>query len=230
MDYEPGHIEHVRQSDLTVVIPSIAFHKLHNEFGDKVQRLPQLSWRHSYEAMEKTGCVEPPELSAIPRPRLGYIGNLAGRVSVPLLHEVLLNHPEWQFLSVGDRKWLPLPNEHVVSWRSQSALREIVDGLDIGFMPYDCADAKNLHCVPLKLFDYFAKGIPVVSTPIVHLSEYKELVYLGATGNELAEAISAALSEPAESPKRAKRKAIARSHSVESLSPLVAMILEGVAH
>jgi hypothetical protein len=142
----------------------------------------------------------------------------------------LLKHPEWQFLSVGDSKWLPLPNEHVVSWRSQSELLEIVGGLDIGFMPYDCADSKNLHCVPLKLFDYFARGLPVVSTPIVHLSEYKDLVYLGATGNELAEAISAALAEPAESPKRAMRKAIARKHSVENLSQLVTTILLTAAH
>ena len=221
MDYElPLQIEHVQQSDLTLAIPSIAYRKLKEQFGEKVRLLPQFSLLD--DAVPKNQFPEPSELSKIPRPRLGYLGNLLGRASVTLLHEVLSKHPEWQFLSFGIKKWLPLPNEHVLPWHSQKDLLAVLDGLDIGFMPYDCADPKNLHCVPLKLFDYFARGMPVVSTPIVCLSEYADLVYIGATANQLEDAISLALLEPAQSPKRAKRRAIAAEHSVHNLSRLLA--------
>jgi hypothetical protein len=85
-------------------------------------------------------------------------------------------------------------------------------------MPYYCYDEQALHCVPLKLLDYFAFGIPVVSTPIVHLWDYEDLIYFGDTAEELALAVKAALSEPIDSPKRTARVEIARKHSLESLA------------
>jgi glycosyltransferase involved in cell wall biosynthesis len=92
-------------------------------------------------------------------------------------------------------------------------------------MPYDCGIPKNLHCVPLKLFDYFACGMPVVSTRIVFLQEYEDLVYLGSTADELADAISQALTEPADSPKRGRRIAVAREHSIGRSAQFLASIL-----
>jgi hypothetical protein len=93
-------------------------------------------------------------------------------------------------------------------------------------MPYDCANPYNLHCVPLKLFDYFALGMPVASTPIVAIQEYGGLVYAGGTANELADAISLALRESDDSPKKAKRVAVAREHSVENVSEILRVILD----
>jgi hypothetical protein len=226
VDYELELLrEHVRESDLALVIPEAAFKELSERFGPKVRKIPQLSYIDD-SVGSPNGMLESPELSTIPRPRLGYLGGLTGRVSLPLLRETLSRHPEWQFLSIGTRKWLPLVNEHVLPWRSREDLVGLLTGLDIGFMPYDCAIPKNLHCVPLKLFDYFARGMPVVSTPIVFLREYDDLVYLGSTPDELADAISEALMEPADSLKRAKRIAVAREHSIERSAQILASILD----
>jgi glycosyltransferase involved in cell wall biosynthesis len=93
-------------------------------------------------------------------------------------------------------------------------------------MPYDFQNPYNLHCVPLKLFDYFAVGMPVVSTPISVLREFSDLVYIGATADELAEAISLALKEDVQSSKKAKRMAIARQHSVENISSMLKGIID----
>jgi hypothetical protein len=224
MDYEPPlSIEHVQQADLTLAIPDIAFRELTEIFGDKVKLIPQLASRDS---VDLNGPRKLDEISRIARPRMGYLGNLAGRTSIQLVNEFLLEHPEWQFVSFGSTKWLPLANEHVLPWCSQNQVPAVLEALDVGFMPYDCTDPKNLHCVPLKLFDYFSRGIPVVSTPIVHLREYENLVYLGATANELADAVSQALAEPADSPKRAARIAVARKHSIENLSRPISRLLE----
>jgi hypothetical protein len=227
MDYEPPiSIEHVQQADLTLAIPDIVLRELTERFGNKVRLISQFASR---ENVDLNGPRELHDLSRIPRPRMGYLGNLSRRISIQLLNELLVEHPEWQFVSFGSTtKWLPLANEHVLPWYSQNQMPAVLEALDVGFMPYDCSDPKNLHCVPLKLFDYFSRGIPVVSTPIVYLREYDDLVYLGATANELADAVSHALAEPAESPKRAARMAVARKHSIENLSRPISRVIEEV--
>jgi hypothetical protein len=93
-------------------------------------------------------------------------------------------------------------------------------------MPYDCINEKNLHCAPLKLLDYFLAGLPVVSTPTIPLWEFKELLYFGDTATEFADAVEAALAEPANSPKRERRVEVARSHSTEALGRRLEEILD----
>jgi hypothetical protein len=221
MDYELDlMMEHVSLSDLTLAIPLLAYEELKQKFGEKIKLLPQFSALDGSDFPARLS-PESPALSGISRPRLAYLGDMARRTSIPLLQEVLSRHPEWQFLSFESRKWLPLPNEHVLPWRTQKELSTITAGLDAGFMPYDCSVPKNLHCVPLKLFDYFACGLPVASTPISCLSEYEDLVYVGATAEQLADAVSLAVNEPADSPKRAKRKAIAEKHSIVNVSRIL---------
>ena len=92
-------------------------------------------------------------------------------------------------------------------------------------MPYDCSDDKNLHCFPLKLFDYFNAGTPVVSTPVLSLRDYSDVVYFGETARELAEAVGEALSEPRSSPMRLRRQEIARAHTTEVLGKRLEEVL-----
>jgi hypothetical protein len=226
MDYELElQIEHARESDITLSIPHAAYQELHAKFGDKVKLLPQFS-AHEDANGAKGRLQDPSVLVRIPRPRLGYLGNITGRISVPLLAEILTEHPEWHFVSFGKTNGLSLSNAHVLPWQSRREASAILDGLDVGFMPYDCSDPKNLHCAPLKLFDYFARGIPIVSTPILYLRQFEALVYLGTTPRELADQISEALAEPLQSPKKAKRQAIAQKHSIDNLSRLLVTLLD----
>jgi glycosyltransferase involved in cell wall biosynthesis len=229
MDYELEiQMEHVQQSDLTFAIPRAAFQELKVQFGDKIRLLPQLSIIKNGQA--RGSFRESSELFKIAKPRLGYLGNLVGRASLPLLRELLSKHPEWNFVSFGTQKTLQLPNEHVLPWRPQEELQAVLAGLDIGLMPYDCASPYNLHCVPLKLFDYFALGMPVVSTPILAIREYDDLVYAGQTADELADAIMLALREADDSLKKAKRIAVAREHSIENISGTLWKIIEESLH
>jgi hypothetical protein len=113
MDYEPPlSIEHVQQADLTLAIPDIVFRELTRTVGKKVKLIRQFASR---DGVGLSGPRELHELSRIPRPRLGYLGNLSGRTSIQLLKELLVEHAEWQFVSFGSTtKWLPLGNEHVL--------------------------------------------------------------------------------------------------------------------
>jgi hypothetical protein len=120
---------------------------------------------------------------------------------------------------------LNLPNAWDIKWTNPATLAAQVRSFDLGIMPYDCFDDRNLHCAPLKLFDYFMAGVPVVSTPIISLWEYQDLVYLGDTSEELSRAVVFALEEPQSSPKRKRRIEVAMAHSTAVLGQRLEAIL-----
>ncbi len=233
MDYElPDQLDHVRLSNITLAIPEAAFLELRRSFGAKIRKLPQFAAPNFADAEDSNATqLQANEFSNIPTPRLIYLGNVEGRVNLELVKQVLDLHPEWHFISFGPTNRLVQSNSHVLPWVPQNGWANLlpVNGT-IGFLPYDCADPKNLHCVPLKLFDYFARGLPVVGTPITYLREFPELVYVGNTVEELSEAIHLALEEPEDSPKRKKRLLVASEHSIDNLSRILSPLLaqEGV--
>jgi hypothetical protein len=214
MDYpEPYQYELIELSDQTLVIPKSVFHELKARYGDKIHWIPQSIHLPTAERQDNGARNEPAQLAAVPRPRLGYLGPIFARLNLSMLREFLTQNRNWHFVYFGGSDDLQLPNAHAMTWQSPEELPGFVASFDVGMMPYDCSDKKNLHCSPLKLYDYFLAGLPVVATPILSLSEYKDLIYSGATSRELSDAVFRALEEPADSPKRLLRMAVARGHS-----------------
>jgi FkbM family methyltransferase len=205
-------------SDATLVIPPSVFHQFRAKFGPKVHLIPQSVDFSALAQVARNGSPEPAVFDGIPHPRLGYLGPAHDRLNNPVLLELLRSHPEWHFVSIGPQAIFPIPNAHALPWGGPEEVARYAGALDIGFLPYNCYQERQLHCVPLKLFEHFALGTPVVATLMVHLWEYSDVVYLGDTASELAVGIEAALNEPPDSPKRAARIEIARSHSIESLA------------
>ena len=225
MDYpEPCQREHIELSDLTLAIPQSVFHQLRTKYGNKIARIPQVTRTSNARGENCTNLGASDEFAAIPRPRLGYIGPVTDRLNLRVLESLLTARPDWQFLHFGAEKCLPLPNVHVMAWHSPEKLHDVIANLDVGLMPYDCYSNKNFHFMPLKVFDYFSIGLPVVSTPIVNLWEFSDTIYFGDDADELSRAIQSALDEPAGSPKKSARIAIAQEHSIEGL----AHVLQGI--
>lgn len=223
-DYpEPGQHRHIELSDLTLTLSKTVFHQLKAKYGEKIALIPQVRWHSNGTARAAGAAVH--ELSSIPRPRLGYLGLVSDRLNLRVVERLLVAQPEWHFVHFGESRCLELPNVHAIAWRDQAALNGVIDNLDVGFMPYDCHSNKNFHCMPLKLFDYFLRGLPVVSTPIVNLWEYSDTIYFGDDVADLARAIQSALEEPPDSPLKARRIAIARESSIESLAQALERVL-----
>ncbi|MGB6484592.1 MAG: hypothetical protein WBE86_13990 [Candidatus Acidiferrales bacterium] len=226
MDYpEPGQERLIELSDLTVLIPKSLHEGLKAIYGSKIRIIPQVTRLFDSGNAESGTSPDAKDLVQIPRPRFGYVGPVERRLNLRLLGQVLRAHPEWQFLHFGTSKCLPLNNVHVLAWREPQRLKEVVANLDLGLMPYARDDNRNLHCMPLKLLDYFALGKPIASTRILNLLEYSDTIYFGDDADELCYAIDLALEEPADSPLRPKRMAIARENSIETLANVLAEIL-----
>ena len=224
-DYlEPGQDRHIELSDLTLTISKTVFHQLKAKYGKKIVLISEVRWPsdHTHQA---TAATAQAEFAAIPRPRLGYIGPPTNRLNLKVLERMLTARPDWHFVHFGAAKCLPLPNVHVIAWREPERLKDVTANLDVGFMPYDCYNNKDFHCLPIKLFDYFYAGLPVVSTPIVNLWEFSDIIYFGDDAEELCRAVQLALDEPADSPAKTKRIEIAHEHSIEGLAASLADLL-----
>jgi hypothetical protein len=218
MDYpESYQYKLIDLADRVLVIPKTVFTKLRARYGEKILWIPQSIhiWPEDGENRSEDFLNE---VHRVHGPRLGYLGPIYARLNLPLLREVLQAHVGWNFFCFGNSSELPLQNVHSVDWMTPKDIPKFTTALNVGVMPYDCFDEKNLHCVPLKLFDYFNVGLPVVSTPVLSLSEFRDLIYFGDTAAAFSAAIEDALSEPSDSYKRQERMRIAREHSTTRLS------------
>jgi hypothetical protein len=226
MDYpEPELEDHYSLADLTMVIPSAGFQALRAVLGDRAIHLPQMGPPASNGSGLHSAAVEPEALGTIPHPRLIYLGIPQNRLAYSLVREVMVTRPDWHFVFFGPPDYLDLPNAHALPWMPFTEITRIAAASDLGFMPYDCSDARQYNSEPLKLLDHFALGQAVVSTPIASLLELSGVAYLGNTSGELIHAVEEALCEPPESPKRIRRMQIAEEHSLPNTAAFLNNVL-----
>jgi hypothetical protein len=224
MDYpEPELSEHADLADHTFVIPRAGLEPLQKMIGDRAILLPQLGPPAQKESAVSETLLA--NLDSIPRPRLTYLGVPQSRLDLAILRKILEARPDWHFIHFGPADTLQFKNAHALPWGAQADLVKVVAASDVGFMPYNCADAREYNCVPLKMLDHFAAGMPIAGTPIIAFQELSDVVYLGKNAEELIHATESALAEPLESPKRARRKEIANEHSLRNIAAFLEKVL-----
>src|SRR5208283_729816 len=126
-----------------------------------------------------TTTLEAAELQSVPKPRIGYTGNLKGVLDWRLLLELSRMHSEWSFVFVG--RMLPQlevmevreelshrPNIYLLGPRPSELIPSYVQHFDVCIMPYKVDDYTK-YIYPLKLHEYLASGNPVVGSPIPSL-------------------------------------------------------------
>jgi glycosyltransferase involved in cell wall biosynthesis len=104
-----------------------------------------------------------------------------------------------------------LPNIELLGELPQSALPEFLKCARVGLIPF-VVNSLTLAANPIKLYEYFAAGLPVVSAPLPEVECFGDLVYIARTPEEFANAIRQALVEH-DSSRRARRREIAERES-----------------
>lgn len=128
-------------------------------------------------------------------PVIGFYGNLYDWVDQDLLAGMARLRPQWNFVLIGkimtDISRLQLPNIHILGPRPYEALPAYCRGFAIGIIPYKLTDPRMQSVNPLKLREYLAAGLPVVS---VDIPEVRGLpVRLAQTPEEFVAKIEEAL-------------------------------------
>ncbi len=112
----------------------------------------------------------PADLAAIPGPRIGFVGVVDEKwLDLPLLEWIARQRPGWSFVLVGalvnvdPARWAALPNVRWLGWRTYESLPGYCKGFAAGIIPFATSELTR-KARPLKMKEYLASGLPVVST------------------------------------------------------------------
>ena len=137
---------------------------------------------------------EPQDLAGIPHPRIGYYGQLEPHgVDMALLLRTAKEIPEASLVLVGNSavdtsELAKCSNVHLLGAKPHEEIPSYGYGFDLGIMPRPDSDwSKSSN--PIKLKEYLALGLPIVSTWIPELEYYKDVVRIGRTHDEFVAAV-----------------------------------------
>lgn len=162
----------------------------------------------------------PDDLKSIKRPIVGYVGTIADWLDYAMVAEMAKRFPLVSFVFVGPvdfesrlTELEKLPNFFWLGKKEYIDVPAYIAAFDVCWIPFASGRIVE-HTNPIKLFEYFALGKPVVTTPLVEAEPYEKekLVYFGGTPDALAEALRKALADKREST-LLQRMGVAREHS-----------------
>jgi glycosyltransferase involved in cell wall biosynthesis len=155
------------------------------------------------------GAAAPLRLRALPRPRIGLLGNLNNRIDWQLLEQVAERRPDWQLVLIGPlymadeesaasaQRLTERDNVHSLGAVSESAMASCMKCFDVGLIPYRL-NRVTRSINPLKVYQYLACGLPVVATALPSLRGFGEVISVAADGDEVAESFVAAIARELE--------------------------------
>jgi teichuronic acid biosynthesis glycosyltransferase TuaH len=167
-----------------------------------------------------TDVVPAPDVT-LPHPIAGFIGTLSDRTDASLLEEVArCGH---SLLLVGPRS-ATSPNRALddvlahenVQWVGPRHYRDVpayLAHMSVGLVPYTPSEF-NRASFPLKVLDYLAAGLPVVSTDLPSVRWIDDrLIDLAGSNHEFLDRVGRRLREPDDDGLAGQRRQLAQTHS-----------------
>jgi glycosyltransferase involved in cell wall biosynthesis len=153
------------------------------------------------EPAEWADLGQPPAwFTALPRPRLVYVGSLEGRVDVGQVRAVAEAFPDGSVTLMGPLldpgHFAPLDGLQNVELRAglfpRREVVELVAGADACLVPH-VRNALTEAMSPLKLYEYLAAGRPVAAVDLPPIRSVQGRVALAPAGGDLVAAVRRAL-------------------------------------
>jgi glycosyltransferase involved in cell wall biosynthesis len=151
---------------------------------------------HFSRALDPATTVAP-EIAALPKPVIGFFGLLADWVDLDMIAALARARPRWSFALVGKtqtdlRPLQGVPNVHLIGQQPYETLPGYCRGFDVGLIPFRMNEL-TLRVNPLKLREYLAAGLPVVSTPLPEVVRYQDVVHIATNKEGFIREIESAL-------------------------------------
>jgi len=152
---------------------------------------------HFQQALNAPRCI--PALEAIPHPIVGFFGLISSWVDVALVGWLSERFPHVSFVLIG-RAEVSLQalagraNVHCLGLVPYADLPWYARYFDVGLIPF-VLNRLTKAVNPLKLLEYFALGLPVLSTRLPELESMPGPLRLAVTRDEFADALQELLNE-----------------------------------
>jgi glycosyltransferase involved in cell wall biosynthesis len=130
-----------------------------------------VDFQHFVKACDASTVI-PEDIANLPKPIIGFFGLVADWVDQEAIIAAAKAHPEGSVVIIG--KVAPdcdvsalkaVPNIHMLGRKSYASLPGYCRAFDVALMPFTVNEL-TLNANPLKVREYLAAGLPVVSTDI----------------------------------------------------------------
>ena len=172
-----------------------------------------------------TGLPLPTDLQNIPRPIVGYTGNIsAWRIDANIIRHIAASLPQYSIVLVGpvDREFRrdeleKFPNIHFLGSKQPDQLAQYVHHFDICINPQILNDITRGN-YPRKVDEYLAMGKPVVATATEAMKMFEPYTFLCSNGDEYVNSIRSIVERPElnNGDMQEQRKQFALSHTWEN--------------
>lgn len=191
-----------RKSDLVIVSAEKLFEtKKHFNENTFVIR-HGTDWKHFRGALDEATEI-PAEIKDLPRPIIGFHGLLADWIDFELLKKTAAHFKKGSVVLIGkitvdaEKKIKILdgvPNIHFLGRKPYTELPQFCKAFDVALNPFEISEL-TLAANPLKVREYLAAGLQVVSTDIPEV-RILENCLIGADHADFIEKIEFALENP----------------------------------
>jgi len=165
----------------------------------------------------------PAALSQVPRPRVGYVGKVSHFLDFAVL-ERLATTGGCELVIVGPlpaetardvERLRRAPHAHVVGEVAYGDVPAALAGLDVALIPFRAGDPFTVGINPNKLYQYWAAGLPIVSSPITDVTADPATLVFADGPQAFEGAVRGVLAAPRD-PEAARRRA--RSHDWDAIA------------
>jgi len=170
----------------------------------------------------------PKKIKSIKKPIIGFFGMLGPWIDFDLLKTIAKLDPLINYCIIGEytkeiEALRGLKNIYLIGKVNYDDLPKYASCFDVGIIPY--RSHERIETIsPLKLLEYFALGIPVVSTCLPYCVDVNELIYVADNAEKFYYAIKSALNENKQ--KRLLRKEVAKQNDWKTRCETLSNIIE----
>jgi glycosyltransferase involved in cell wall biosynthesis len=165
--------------------------------------------------------LQSPAPRSSPAPAVaGYVGALDSWFDIEAVERSAALHPGCRFILAGRiehepiRRLSQLRNVELTGEIPYRRVPEMLAQFGVALIPFRI-NPLTLMTNPIKLYEYFSCGLPVVSTPLPEAQAMGDLVYVGASPEDFARQVGRALVEN-DPQRQARRREIAQRESWSS--------------
>jgi glycosyltransferase involved in cell wall biosynthesis len=156
----------------------------------------------------------PEDLAHLPRPILGYVGNLRDRVDLELIGKVADAFPGGSVVLIGSAHDRPdvlaldaRPNIHLLGVKPYEDATRYIRAFDVAMVPHlrnELSESMN----PLKLYVYFALNVPIVTTDVANIGDIGPYATIAADHDSFVAAITRVLAGKQKPPTPMQRRKV----------------------
>ncbi|MFH0794148.1 MAG: glycosyltransferase [bacterium] len=184
----------LKKADCIFATSTPLFERLKKTFDGKVRYLPN-GVDYDFFARPRGGI--PTEYEGISSKKVIYVGALQRWFDVALVEKLVRDNPQTHFFLIGelhiDLSGLSrAPNCHVLGPRPYESIPQYLQAADVAIIPFKYTDLIR-SVSPIKLYEYCAAGVPVVSRWWDELAVVNPPARLARTHEEFQSALRQAL-------------------------------------